>query len=140
MKFKILIVVANYYKKYSDSLLWCAKEKLKNELKVKHKSNVMKFNVDVIEVPGSFEIPVVIAKNIKKYDGVIALGCIIKGKTPHFEFISQAITNAIMQLSINYKKPIGNGVITCLNDEQADERSRKKGQEAAQAVIFVLSK
>ena len=139
MKFKILIVVANYYK-YSDSLLWCAKEKLKNELKVKHKSNVMKFNVDVIEVPGSFEIPVVIAKNIKKYDGFIALGCIIKGKTPHFEFISQAITNAIMQLSINYKKPIANGVITCLNDEQADERSRKKGQEAAQAVIFVLSK
>ena len=139
MKFKILIVVANYYK-YSDSLLWCAKEKLKNELKVKHKSNVMKFNVDVIEVPGSFEIPVVIAKNIKKYDWFIALGCIIKGKTPHFEFISQAITNAIMQLSINYKKPIGNGVITCLNDEQADERSRKKGQEAAQAVIFVLSK
>ncbi len=140
MKFKILIVVANYYKKYSDSLLWCAKEKLKNELKVKHKSNVMKFNVDVIEVPGSFEIPVVIAKNIKKYDGFIALGCIIKGKTPHFEFISQAITNAIMQLSINYKKPIANGVITCLNDEQADKRSRKKGQEAAQAVIFVLSK
>ena len=140
MKFKILIVVANYYKKYSDSLLWCAKEKLKNELKVKHKSNVMKFNVDVIEVPGSFEIPVVIAKNIKKYDGFIALGCIIKGKTPHFEFISQAITNAIMQLSINYKKPIGNGVITCLNDEQADKRSRGKGHEAAQAVIFVLSK
>ena len=101
MKFKILIVVANYYKKYSDSLLWCAREKLKNELKVKHKSNVMKFNVDVIEVPGSFEIPFVIAKNIKKYDGFIALGCIIKGKTPHFEFISQAITNAIMQLSIN---------------------------------------
>ena len=140
MKFKILIVVANYYKKYSDSLLWRAKEKLKNELKVKHKSNVMKFNVDVIEVPGSFEIPVVIAKNIKKYDGFIALGCIIKGKTPHFEFISQAITNAIMQLSINYKKPIGNGVIMCLNDEQADKRSRGKGQEAAQAVIFVLSK
>jgi len=140
MKFKILIVVANYYKTYSDSLLWCAKEKLKNELKVKHKSKVMKFNVDVIEVPGSFEIPVVIAKNIKKYDGFIALGCIIKGKTPHFEFISQSITNSIMQLSINYKKTIGNGVITCLNREQAEERSRKKGQEAAQAVIFVLSK
>ena len=140
MKFKILIVVANYYKTYSDSLLWCAKKELKNELKVKHKSNVMKFNVDVIEVPGSFEIPVVIAKNIKKYDGFIALGCIIKGKTPHFEFISQSITNAIMQLSINYKKTIGNGVITCLNREQAEERSRKKGQEAAQAVIFVLSK
>ena len=137
MKFKILIVVANYYK-YSDSLLWCAKEKLKNELKVKHKSNVMKFNVDVIEVPGSFEIPVVIAKNIKKYDGFIALGCVIKGKTPHFNFISSASTQAIMDISVDSKKPIGNGIITCLNMNQAKARS-KKGKEAAQAVISVLS-
>ena len=138
MKFKILIVVANYYKKYSDSLLWCAKEKLKNELKVKHKSNVMKFNVDVIEVPGSFEIPVVIAKNIKKYDGFIALGCIIKGKTPHFEFISSASPQAIMNISVDSKKPIGNGIITCLNMKQAKARG-KKGKEAAEAIISVLS-
>ena len=140
MKFKVLIIVANYYKKISDSLIFCAKEKLKNYPKVKYKSKVMKFNVDIIEVPGAFEVPVVISKNIKKYDGFVALGCIIKRQTPHFDFISQSVTNALMDLSINYKKPVGNGIITCLNKKQADERSCKKGYEAAYAVISVLSK
>jgi 6,7-dimethyl-8-ribityllumazine synthase len=82
----------------------------------------------------------VISKNIKKYDGFIALGCVIKGETPHFDFISQATTNAIMQLSIDYKKPIGNGIITALNKDQASNRSIKKGEEAAAAVFSVLSK
>ena len=71
----------------------------------------------LINVPGVFEIPVIISKNVKKYDGFIALGCVIKGETPHFDFISQATTNAIMKLSIDYKKPVGNGIITCLNQE-----------------------
>ncbi len=136
MKFKILIVVGNYYKEFSKSLLFCAKEKLKNELKVKHKSKIMKFEVDDIEVPGSFEVPIIIARNIKKYDGFIALGCIIKGETQHFEFISQSITNAIMQLSIDHKKPIGNGIITCLNKEQANDRSSAKRQEAAEPLYL----
>ena len=86
-----------------------------------------------------FEIPVIISKNVKKYDGFIALGCVIKGETPHFDFISQATTNAIMKLSVDYKKPVGNGIITCLNQEQAEARS-KKGREAAEAVISVLSR
>ncbi len=77
-------------------------------------------------------------KNIKKFDGFIALGCVIKGQTPHFDFISQASTNAIMKLSINSKKPIGNGIITCLNMNQAKAR-KKKGAEAANAVLSVLS-
>ena len=140
MKFKVLIVVANYYKKISDSLIFCTKEKLKNYPKIKYKSKIMKFNADIIEVPGAFEVPVIISKNIKKYDGFIALGCIIKGQTPHFDFISQSINNALMGLSINHKKPVGNGIITCLNKKQADERSCKKGYEAAYAVISVLSK
>ena len=92
----------------------------------------------VIEVPGVFEIPVTISKNIKKYDGFIALGCVIKGQTPHFDFISQASTDAIMQLSIDNKKPIGNGIITCLNLKQAKMR-KKKGAEAMKAVLSVLS-
>ena len=95
-------------------------------------------NVYLFFVPGVFEIPVTIAKNINKYDGFIALGCVIKGKTPHFDFISQATTNAIMKLSIEYKKPIGNGIITCLNMKQAIAR-KKKGREAAQAVLSVLN-
>ena len=77
-------------------------------------------------------------KYLKKFDGFIALGCVIKGKTPHFDFISQSSTNAIMNLSINSKKPIGNGILTCLNLNQAKIR-KKKGAEAAKAIISVLS-
>tara|TARA_Y100001958_G_C20800166_1_gene263850 strand:+ start:229 stop:426 length:198 start_codon:yes stop_codon:yes gene_type:complete len=63
---------------------------------------------------------------------------VIKGQTPHFDFISSATTHAIMKLSIESKKPIGNGVITCLNLKQARAR-KKKGKEAANAVISILS-
>ena len=89
-------------------------------------------------MPGVFEIPVTISRNIKKFDGFIALGCVIKGETPHFDFISKASTDAIMNLSVNSKKPIGNGIITCLNMSQAKVR-KKKGAEAAKAVISILS-
>ena len=92
----------------------------------------------VIKVPGAFEIPVMIARNIKKYDGFIAVGCIIKGETPNFSLISNAIINGIMKLSILHKKPIGNAIITCLNDDQAKKRS-DKGKEAAKAVLEVLN-
>ena len=128
MKSKILIVSARYYKDFSKSL----------ELYAVSTLGVKKLKYKIISVPGVFEIPVVIAKNIKKYDGFIALGCVIKGETPHFDFISQATTDAIMKLSIDYKKPIGNGIITSLNKLQAAQRSKKKGGEAANAVIKVL--
>ena len=124
---KILIVLADYYEGVSSSLLKSAKNNLNN------------FSLKVIKVPGVFEIPITISKNIKKYDAFIALGCVIKGETPHFNFISSASTQAIMNLSVDSKKPIGNGIITCLNKKQAQARS-KKGREAAQAVISVLSK
>ena len=127
MNKNFLIVNANYYKDISSGLLKSAKDSLPKNSKVK-----------IINVPGVFEIPVTISKNIKKFDGFIALGCVIKGQTPHFDFISQASTDAIMKLSINSKKPIGNGIITCLNMKQAKAR-KKKGAEAANAVLSVLS-
>jgi len=127
MKKKILIVIADYYKDIAKGLLDSAKEVLP-------KSSLIK----VISVPGVFEIPVTISKNIKKYDAFLALGCVIKGETPHFDFISHTSTVAIMKLSIENKKPIGNGIITCLNMRQAIAR-KKKGRESAQAVISVLS-
>ena len=127
MKKKILIVIASYYPDISLALLNKAQNVLKNFSKIQ-----------IIQVPGVFEIPVVISKNIKKYDGFIALGCVIKGETPHFDFISSATTNAIMKLSIQHKKPIGNGIITCLNMKQAEVRTKSKGIEAANAVIEVL--
>ena len=116
--------MANYYEQISDGLLNNAKEALQEPF-------------DLISVPGVFEIPVTIARNIKKYDGFIALGCIIKGETPHFDFISKAAIDGIMKLSIENKKPIGNGIITCLNLKQALAR-RKKGHEAAAALLSVL--
>ena len=130
MRKKILIVIAGYYIDIGVELVKSARRYL-------HSQSINNF--DEIEVPGVFEIPVTISKNIKKYDGFIALGCVIKGETPHFDFISNATTQAIMNLSVNGKKPIGNGIITCLNMKQAKARG-KKGKEAAQAVISVLSK
>ena len=123
---KILIVLADYYEDISISLLKSAKNNLNN------------FSLKVIRVPGVFEIPITISKNIKKYDAFIALGCVIKGETPHFDFISSASTQAIMNLSVDSKKPIGNGIITCLNKKQAKARSRK-GKEAAKAVVSILN-
>ena len=125
---KILIVNSNYYKRISNNLVKNAHKKL-----ILYKTSIKK-----IDVPGVFEIPIAIRKNIEKFDAFVALGCVIKGQTPHFDFISQATTNAIMDLSVNSKKPIGNGIITCLNMKQAIAR-KNKGAEAANAVISILS-
>ena len=127
MKKKILIVVASYYENIAKSLLKSAENKIKNKCSIK-----------VINVPGAFEIPVTISKNLNKFNGFIALGCVIKGQTPHFDFISKATTDSLMTLSITSKKPVGNGVITCLNKKQAIARG-SKGSEAAEAVLSVLS-
>ena len=127
MKKKILIVIANYYKDVSEELLKSAKEELNKFAKIK-----------IIEVPGVFEIPVTIVKNIKKFDGFVALGCVIQGETPHFKFISKSTIDAIMNISVDYKKPVGNGILTCLNKDQANARG-KKGAEAANAVKSILA-
>ena len=132
MKPKILIVTARYYGDFSNELEVSASATLDKKAKYKF-----------IPVPGIFEIPVVISQNIDKFDGFIALGCVIKGKTPHFDLITQAVTKAIMDLSIKYKKPIGNGIITSFNMKQAMERAnpmkKNKGREAADAVITVIN-
>ena len=127
MNKKCLIVVANYYENISKNLLQSALKSIKNKLSFK-----------IIYVPGVFEIPITISKNLRNYDGFIALGCVIKGQTPHFEFISSSVTDNILNMSVKNKKPIGNGIITCLNKKQAIARS-KKGAEAANAMLSVLS-
>ena len=132
MKQKGLVVVSNYYKSISDNLLkYCLKT-----------LNTNKLDADVKFVSGALEIPTLISCNIKKkYKFFIALGCIIKGKTPHFDFIASAITKSLLDLSIDYKVPVTNGIITSLTRAQALERSSKnknKGREAANAVISLL--
>ena len=132
MKKNICLVVANYYPKISNALISGASKILKSKGIKKYK---------IIKVPGVFEIPYVIKKNINKFDAFIALGCVIKGETPHFDFISTASINAIMNLSITFNKPIGNGIITTLNKKQALARSSKninKGKESAKAIISLL--
>ena len=132
MKLKICIVLANYYPKISKDLL-------RGSIKVLKKN---KFNFKLFYAPGVFELPFLISANIKKYNAFVALGCVIKGETPHFDFISRAAIQGIMDLSIKHHIPITNGIITCLNREQAIERSnlskKNKGGEAARALLHLL--
>ena len=129
---KILIINANYYNNITDKLV-------KSSLKILKKQN---YQCNLLTVPGVFEIPLAIKKNIKRYDAFLALGCVVKGKTPHFDLICKSTFQTILLLSINYCKPIGNGIITALNMRQAFERcgtiksnKKNKGLEAAKAVI-----
>ena len=139
MKKKLCVVLADYYEDVTDLLTkGASKEILEAESKGIIKKAFVSPNDMFLHVPGVFEIPVTISKLINKYDAFVALGCVIKGETPHFDFISSASTQAIMNLSVSSKKPIGNGIITCLNMKQAKARGRK-GKEAAKAVISVLS-
>ena len=128
MKNKFLIVASNYYESITQNLLNGSLKKLK----------LKRQNVNIIMVPGTFEIPVIISKNLKRFDAFIALGCVIKGETPHFDFICNSTFISLQNLSMKSKKPIGNGIITSLNMRQAKKRSFIKGQEAANAVIEVM--
>ena len=131
---KICIVASKYYEDIIKMLIDGTNEAISDHKK--------KFKIDIIYVPGVFEIPHAISKNLKKFDAFIALGCVIKGETPHFDFISKSTIDAIMKLSIESKKPIGNGILTCLNKDQAVERADKsnknKGKEAADAAVELL--
>ena len=128
MKKKVLIVVSDYYKDISDALLKSTKNYLNKNI-----------SLSIIKVPGVFEIPVIISKNIKKFDGFVAIGCVIRGKTAHFDLISKSVIDAIMNLSIDNKKPIGNCILTCFNYRQALAR-KNKGKEAAFALNSILYK
>ena len=130
---KILIVNASYYKDIADELVKSSSIILKRN----------KYKISILTVTGVFEIPVAIKKNIKKFDAFLALGCVIKGKTPHFDLICKSSFEAIMNLSISSSKPFGNGIITAFNKKQAIDRSRRtnsknKGLEAAKAVMSIL--
>ena len=131
---KVCIVVSNFYPKISKLLIDGAISKLrKNKI----------YNFEIITVPGTFEIPVVVSNIIDKYDAFIVLGCVIKGQTPHFHYLCSSVINALVNLSIKSKKPIGNGILTCNNKKQAVKRAnpniKDKGGDAANAVISVFN-
>jgi 6,7-dimethyl-8-ribityllumazine synthase len=96
-------------------------------------------DVDLYRVPGAFEIPTLARELVSRYDAVIALGCLLRGDTPHFDFISAQVTNELSRVAVDARSPVAFGVITCNTYEQAAERSAKgsgnKGWEAALAAI-----
>ena len=132
MNNKILIVSANYYKEISKNLELGASKTLKEN----------GYEYEIINAPGCFEIPYLIKKNIDNFKGFISLGCIIKGDTYHFEVIANETSRKIMDLSVAFNVPIGFGILTCYDLEQAiirsDVNQKNKGQEAALACIELL--
>ena len=136
---RVLIVEARFYDDIQDALLEGAIAEL-DAAGVSH---------DVITVPGALEIPAAIAiafdaaeKNGKPYDAAIALGCVVRGETFHFEIVSMESSRGLMDLSVNRRIPLGNGILTVNTDEQAWARARpgdlNKGGDAARAALTVL--
>jgi 6,7-dimethyl-8-ribityllumazine synthase len=136
---RALVVEARFYDDIQDALL----EGAVTELKA---AGVMH---DVITVPGALEIPAAIAialdaaeANGRPYDAAIALGCVVRGDTIHFEIVSIESSRALMDLAVKRKFPLGNGIITVNTDEQAWARARaselNKGGDAARAALAML--
>ncbi len=136
---RILIVEARFYDDIADALLAGAMKALKEA----------KAEVDCISVPGSLEIPAAIAiaadaaqRRRRPYDGAVALGCVIRGDTIHFEIVSHQSARGLMELSVERRLPLGNGIITVDTEAQAWERARMeeqdKGGDAARAALALF--
>jgi len=101
-------------------------------------------DVDVVRVPGSFELPVAAARIAPTYDAVVALGVVIRGDTPHFDYVCQAATMGLTDVSVRTGTPVGFGVLTCDTEEQALARAglpgsrEDKGHEAATAALATV--
>jgi len=133
---KIGIAVAEFNWDITRNMLNGAINFLKN-------NQVKNENIKIIKVPGSFEIPLICQTmaEFKKFDALIALSCIIKGKTDHYHYIANETSKGIMDVMLKYSLPIGFGVITTNNLKQAQERSdgkNNKGREATQAVLEMI--
>jgi len=135
--FKIGIVWAEWNENITSSLL-------KGVLKVLEMAGVNSSNIMTRYVPGTFELPLAAQKLAKKteIDGVICLGCVIQGETKHFDFISQAAANGIMEVGLKYNKPVIFGVLTTNTMQQAEDRAGgkhgNKGEEAAYSLLKML--
>ena len=132
---KVLIIISKYYKDISENLL-------KSAITFLEENSIL---FDVIEVPGALEIPQVLNFQVKNsnnfkfaYEGYIALGCVIKGETYHFEIVSNETNRGLMKIALKHFFPLGNGVITAYNYDQALKRSLDKGKEAAQACYELI--
>jgi 6,7-dimethyl-8-ribityllumazine synthase len=133
MSYRFAIVASEYNSVITDRLIDGAKRALKAQKEV-----------TLIRVPGSFEIPLAVkqAAASKKYDGIVALGCVLRGETPHFEYISRAVSDGLQRIALETGIPVGFGVLTVHTVEQAMERSGEsgnKGFEAATAALEMIN-
>lgn len=135
-KFKIAVVVSKFNSDITSGML-------KGALDVLKRNRVKEINIKTVWVPGSLEIPLICQRlaKTKKYDGLIALGCVIKGDTDHYYYVAGEASRGVMDVMLKYDIPFGFGIITVNNLKQAKERSDKtnnKGAEAAQAVLEMI--
>jgi 6,7-dimethyl-8-ribityllumazine synthase len=129
---RVAVVAASWHQQVMDGLLAGAERALRE-------AGVGA--VTTLRVPGSFELPVAAQRLAASHDAVVALGVVIRGGTPHFEYVCSAATDGLTQVSVSTGVPVGFGVLTCDTDEQALDRaglpgsSEDKGAEAAQAAV-----
>lgn len=129
---KVLIVVARFYGDLADELVKGAVAVLEE--------NGLKY--DVIDVPGAFEIPAAVNFAIDRYDGFVALGCVIRGQTSHYDYVCSESARGLQQLAIDKKAAIGYGILTVENKDQAWARAsvdkKNKGADAANTCIAMM--
>jgi 6,7-dimethyl-8-ribityllumazine synthase len=129
---RVAVVAASWHREVMDGLVGNAERTLV-ELGVEEST--------VVRVPGSFELPVVAARLATSYDAVVALGVVIRGGTPHFEYVCQAVTDGLGRVALDTGVPVGFGVLTCDDEQQALDRAgldssrENKGREAAEAAV-----
>ncbi len=127
---KILISISNFYQDVSTILLDSSKKVLK-------KNNL---DYEQVIVPGAFELPSSINMGLEtfEYSGIVALGCVIKGETSHYDIVTHECARAIQDISIYYSIPLGFGVLTVDNKQQALDRAAKYAANAANACIQMI--
>jgi 6,7-dimethyl-8-ribityllumazine synthase len=130
---RVLIVEARFYPHISDALYDGAA----------HSLDVAGADVERLEVSGALEIPTAIKLAASKYDGFVALGCVIRGETYHFEIVAEQSARGLIDLGIHYGLCIGNGILTVENEAQALRRARRdeldKGGDAARACLALIA-
>ena len=128
--YRFAIVASEYNSVIMDRLIAGATRALKDQKQVR-----------VIRVPGSFEIPLAAkqAALSKKYDAIVALGCVVRGETPHFEYISSSVSQALQLVALETGLPVGFGVLTVDTVQQAMERSGESGNKGAEAALTALA-
>ncbi|WP_374968903.1 6,7-dimethyl-8-ribityllumazine synthase [Terrabacter sp. BE26] len=132
---RVAVVAASWHQQVMDGLLDGVRRGL---------ADAGVTDVDVVRVPGTFELPVACASLAERYDALVALGVVIRGGTPHFEYVCQAATMGITDVSVRTGTPIGFGVLTCDDEAQAIDRAglpgstEDKGHEAASAAVATV--